>query len=82
MKKLFIILIVSLMGIGFAHAQDTTQFAGKMQFIFAQLNRSDISTGFLKERAFPLASLTPFNGSLTDSRASPCILLHSKKLSV
>ena len=66
MKKFYSILIVILMGTGLAHAQDTTSLAGKMQFIFAQLNRNDISTGFLEERAFPLVSLTPFNGTLTD----------------
>src|SRR5690606_31539947 len=65
--KLYFLLIISLMGIRFSYAQDTTSLVGKMQFIFAQLNRNDIATGFLEERAFPLVSLTPFNGSLTDS---------------
>jgi len=52
MKKLYFLLIISLMGIRFSYAQDTTSLAGKMQFIFAQLNRNDIATGFLEERAF------------------------------
>ncbi|WP_293297227.1 T9SS type A sorting domain-containing protein [Pedobacter sp. UBA4863] len=67
MKKIYLILIIFVMGFRLAYAQDTTSLAGKMQFIFAQLNRSAISTGFLEERAFPLVSLTPFNGTLTDS---------------
>ncbi|ADY53291.1 hypothetical protein Pedsa_2750 [Pseudopedobacter saltans DSM 12145] len=67
MKKFYFLLIISLTGIRSSYAQDTTSLAGKMQFIFAQLNRNDIATGFLEERAFPLVSLTPFNGSLTDS---------------
>ncbi|WP_293297806.1 hypothetical protein [Pedobacter sp. UBA4863] len=67
MKRLYILFIISLMSIGLGYAQDTTSLAGKMQFVFAQLNRSAISTGFLEERAFPLVSLTPFNGTLTDS---------------
>lgn len=67
MKKIYFLLIISMVGIRFSYAQDTTSLAGKMQFIFAQLNRSAISTGFLEERAFPLVSLTPFNGILTDS---------------
>ena len=61
MKKIYLLLIILVVGIRLAHAQDTTSLAGKLQFIFAQLNRSDISTGFLEERGFPLVSLTPFN---------------------
>ncbi|MRX46439.1 hypothetical protein [Pedobacter puniceum] len=66
MRKIYFTLIL-IMGLKFLYAQDTTQLAGKMQFVFAQLNRNAISTGFLEERAFPLVSLTPFNGVLTDS---------------
>ncbi|WP_299569204.1 hypothetical protein [uncultured Pedobacter sp.] len=47
MKKIYFILFIILMNVGAGHAQDTTSLAGKMQFIFAQLNRSAISTGFL-----------------------------------
>ncbi|WP_461485954.1 hypothetical protein [Pedobacter sp.] len=84
MKKIYFILLVILMNVRVSHAQDTTSLVGKMQFIFAQLNCSAISTGFLEERAFPLVSLTPFNGTLTDSKipifrycinAFPCLNL-------
>lgn len=67
MKKIYLLLTILVVGIRLAYAQDTTSLAGKMQFIFAQLNRSDIATAFLEERGFPLVSLTPFNGTLTDS---------------
>jgi hypothetical protein len=51
-----------------ANAQiDTTTLSGKYQYIFQQLDRNQIPTGFIDERAFPLISFTPFNGLLTDS---------------
>lgn len=46
---------------------DTTSLAGKYEYIFQQLDVNQIPTGFIDERAFPLFSLTPFNGLLTDS---------------
>lgn len=46
---------------------DTTTLAGKYNYIFQALDRNQIPTGFIDERAFPLISLTPFNGLLTDS---------------
>ncbi|KQM75240.1 hypothetical protein ASE74_20695 [Pedobacter sp. Leaf216] len=61
-------LFILLLSIGFiTRAQDTTSLEGKMKFMFAQLSRADISSGFLEERSFPLTSLRPFNGTLTDS---------------
>lgn len=67
MKKKFVLFVLSLFIGLIARAQDTTSLEGKMTFMFAQLNRNDISSGFLEERAFPLTSLRPFNGTLTDS---------------
>lgn len=67
MKKIYLSVLISMIGLSFTYAQDTTSLAGKMQFVFAQLNRSAIATGFLEERGFPLVLLTPFNGMLTDS---------------
>ena len=62
MKQFYFSIVIVLAAMGFAHAQDTTSLEGKMQFIFAQLDRNDISTGFLKERGFP--RLVPVHISL------------------
>ncbi|WP_426326772.1 T9SS type A sorting domain-containing protein [Pedobacter sp. R-06] len=67
MKKFFALFILLLSMGKIIHAQDTISLEGKMRYIFAQLNRNDISTGFLEERGFPMISLKPFNGTLTDS---------------
>ncbi len=46
---------------------DTATIAGKYDYVFGALDRSQIPTGFIDERAVPLISLKPFNGLLTDS---------------
>ncbi|MBD3748439.1 MAG: hypothetical protein IE931_02985 [Sphingobacteriales bacterium] len=67
MKKIYFLmaLLLTLMK---ANAQiDTTTLTGKYEYVFQQLDRNQIPTGFIDERAFPLISLKPFNGILTDS---------------
>ncbi|TAE42969.1 MAG: hypothetical protein EAY66_00315, partial [Sphingobacteriales bacterium] len=46
---------------------DTATIAGKYDYVFGALDRSQIPTGFIDERAVPLLSLKPFNGVLSDS---------------
>ena len=67
MKKIIALFLLLFSLAKPSSAQDTTSIAGKMQFVFAQLNRNEIFTGFLEERGFPLVSLRPFNGILTYS---------------
>ncbi len=67
MKKIYLLMALLLVLLKVNAQIDTTNLAGKYEYIFQQLDRNQIPTGFIDERAFPLFSLTPFNGLLTDS---------------
>lgn len=67
MKKIYFICILILTILKVNAQIDTTNLTGKYEYIFQQLDRNQIPTGFIDERAFPLISLKPFNGLLTDS---------------
>lgn len=67
MKKIYFMVAILAAIYQNSYSQDTTSLAGKLQYIFSQLNRSEIPTGFLEERGLPLMSIKPFNGVLTDS---------------
>lgn len=67
MKKIYLLMALLLVLLKVNAQIDTTNLAGKYEYIFQQLDRNQIPTGFIDERAFPLISLKPFNGILTDS---------------
>ncbi|WP_017257289.1 T9SS type A sorting domain-containing protein [Pedobacter arcticus] len=67
MKKIYLLMALLLVLLKVNAQIDTTNLAGKYEYIFQQLDRNQIPTGFIDERAFPLFSLAPFDGILTDS---------------
>lgn len=73
MKQLFsFLLVLSLWGPGhlFAQAVDPTRAA--LDNVFANIDKSQVPTGFLAEYALPLVPLDVFNGTLADSsRTTP-----------
>ncbi len=62
--KLFTLLL--LLCVVTVHAQ-TDPLRDKLNNVFANVNKTEITTGFLAEFGAPLISLHPFNGLLTDS---------------
>lgn len=46
---------------------DTSTIEGLYQYIFENLDKTQVPTGYLEEFGVPLISLEPFNGNLTDS---------------
>ena len=64
MKKIYLLMALLLVLLKVNAQIDTTNLAGKYEYIFQQLDLNQIPTGFIDERAFPLISLKPFNGVL------------------
>lgn len=67
MKKLYLLLLLSLLGPARLWAQTTDSLRLKLDAVFANLDRSQVPTGLLDAYAYPLAPLAPFQGQLADS---------------
>jgi len=58
--------IILFLSISFSHAQayDTTQYFGKMNYIFQNVNKSLVTTGFLKDYGIEFLNLDNYKGSV------------------
>lgn len=54
MKKIYLSCILLLAVLKVSAQIDTTTLSGKYEYVFQQLDRSQIPTGFIDERVFPL----------------------------
>lgn len=61
------ILLAHLLWLPFCNQAQSDPLRDKLNTIFANINVSQIQTGFLKEYGAPLVSLEAFRGQLTDS---------------
>jgi hypothetical protein len=74
MKKLYFLLLLSLLGSSRLYAQVTDSMRLKLDYLFANLDKSQVPTGFLDAYATPLIPLTSFNGIMADStRTTPSV---------
>ena len=63
------LLSVSLFGHVSSRAQapDTSTIDGLYSYIFAPLDKTQISTGYLEEYGVPILTLAPYNGTLSSN---------------
>jgi len=72
MNKLYVCLLLFLLGPARLLAQATDPTRAVLNNLFAPLDKSQVPTGLLAESALPLVPLDVFNGTLTDSsRTTP-----------
>lgn len=68
MKRILLLLICSaLFYISNAQAQNTA-YTNRMQYIFSNINKSKVTTGYLKEFGVRFANIEVCNGSLPKLR--------------
>ena len=74
MKKLYFLLLLSLLGPVRLWAQTTDSLRLKLAYLFAPLDKSQVPSGRLDAYATPLVPLAAFNGQLADStRTTPAV---------
>jgi hypothetical protein len=74
MKKLYFLLLLSLLSPAHLYAQATDSMRLKLDYFFANIDKSQVPTGFLDAYATPLIPLASFNGTLADStRTTPSV---------
>lgn len=72
MTKLYLLLLLALLGPAQLRAQTSDPTRVALDNLFAPLDKSQVPTGLLAESALPLVPLDVFNGTLTDSsRTTP-----------
>lgn len=72
MKKLYLLLLLTVVGLARLHAQSNDPTRATLDNIFAPLDKAQVPTGFLAEYGLPLVPLDIFNGTPTDSsRTTP-----------
>lgn len=67
MKKLYLLLLLSLFGPGRLRAQRIDSMRYQLDQVFANVDKSQVPTRLLDAYALPLVPLAPFNGVLQDS---------------
>ena len=70
MKKLYLFLLLSLVGAVQLRAQAIDSLKYKLDYLLAPLDKSQVPTGLLAGYGASLAPMTSFNGVLADSRGS------------
>ncbi|MDO7887509.1 hypothetical protein [Hymenobacter cheonanensis] len=74
MKKLYLLLLLSLLRLPALHAQQTDSLSLRLNAVFANVDKSQVPTRLLADFALPLVPLASFNGTLADStRTNPTL---------
>lgn len=74
MKKLYFLLLFTLLDPARLLAQSTDSLRLRLDQVFVYLDKSQVPTGRLDAYATPLLPLAPFNGTLADStRTTPTV---------
>ncbi|GAB4045108.1 hypothetical protein [Spirosoma jeollabukense] len=68
--KLHIFLLVLLVSTVRIKAQSPDDYRTKMNSVFANVNKADITTGYLSEYAYPLMPLENFDGGLNSNNVT------------
>lgn len=59
MKKLYLLLLLTVVGLARLHAQSNDPTRATLNNIFAPLDKAQVPTGFLAEYGLPLATVRP-----------------------